>query len=318
MSRLDPLVVTAMFGPPASVTDMLKCSDQAEQFLPDSLWVAVEHLMKRDMILTNKQLVMDSGLGVTLCQTDFFYQVALCWREPDRLQSIFNEWEDIFDFLIRKLCSEVVRSGNRILCEAAHHGCLVLVRKLFEAASSDETLREAILGKSHWRQNDWKETIPAHQSVGEAVHGGHTRTVRFLCEQRGIEPHLQYVNSHGRTVFHQAARTGSFEIFSILYDRWPKGINLRDHQGETPLNELIFNRAAGEKKTLETVRQLIVAGMVDATGLEDDYGNTPLCIAARQGNLALCRMLVVKGSADLSNVIGMDTTTEKKWTLLSR
>ena len=308
-SRLDPLVITALFGSPDSVADMMKYSNQADHFLPDTLWISVEHLMKRDMISTIKEFVMDLSLGATLCQTEFFYQVALLWREPDCLQSRFPGWEDIFGFLIQKLRDEVLRSGNRILCEAAHHGCLVLVRKLFEAADSDEAVREAILKESHWRQGTWETTIAAHQSVGEAAYGGHTNTIRFLCEQRGIEPHLKYVNSHGKTVFHQAARLGKMDNFNILLQRWPDGANLRDGTRDTPLNLLIFGRAINDEGILETVSQLIATGRVDATGSGDDRGNSPLCIAARQGNLALCRVLVVEGSADLSDVLCIEPKT---------
>ena len=57
---------------------------------------------------------------------------------------------------------------------------------------------------------------------------------------------------------------------------------------------------------MELARLLIKEGKLDATGRGDAPGYTPLCTAAREGSVALLRMLVVEGGADLWQVVGVE------------
>ncbi|KAK4060254.1 uncharacterized protein Triagg1_10804 [Trichoderma aggressivum f. europaeum] len=312
MSHLDPLVVTAMFGPVAYMADLLKCNLQTPDFLPDSVWIAVKHLIRRNSISTIDNLLKDKDLGSTLCCAAFFYEVVLGWSEADRLcGNTAKEWEDIFDFLIRELHENLLDDGNEILCQAARNGCFVLVKKLFEAAERDPDLRRAILAKNRSKRTDWQNSISTHQSIGEAAYEAHANIVHFLCQQAGTEPHLRHINQRGQTVFHQAARSGHVEIFQTLIQRWPEGINLRNNANDTPLVELIFNSPRGDIETIETVRVILSMGKADATGLNDDPGYSPLCTAVRRANIALCRTLILEGSADISCAVSVEEETGK-------
>ncbi|KAL7953002.1 hypothetical protein V8C34DRAFT_321780 [Trichoderma compactum] len=312
MSHLDPLVVTAMFGPVAYMADLLKCNLQTPDFLPDSVWIAVKHLIRRNSISTIDSLLKDKDLGLTLCCTAFFYEVVLGWSEADRLcGNTAKEWQDIFDFLIRELHENLLDDGNEILCQAARNGCFVLVKKLFEAAERDPDLRRAILAENRSKRRGWRGCISTHQSIGEAAYEAHANMVHFLCQQAGIEPHLRHINQRGQTVFHQAARSGHTEIFQTLIQRWPEGINLGNNANDTPLVELIFNSPRGDVETIETVRAILSMDKADATGLNDDPGYSPLCTAVRRGNIALCRTLILEGSADISCAVSVEEETGK-------
>ena len=98
---IDPLVVTAMFGPSLSVIDISKYIHQAHHFSSDSLWIAIKHLMRRQMVPTIKALVTNSHLRATLWRTKFFYNMVSEWYERGCLKSAFNEWEDILELLIK-------------------------------------------------------------------------------------------------------------------------------------------------------------------------------------------------------------------------
>ncbi|TFB01752.1 hypothetical protein CCMA1212_006451 [Trichoderma ghanense] len=311
-THLDPLVVAAILGPAAYMADLLKCNLQSPDFLHDSVWVAVAHLIKRDGISTIEQLLKDKSLGSILCCTEFFYEVVLGWTKSDRLKgNAAKEWEDIFDYLIRALREDLLEDGNEILCQAARNGCLVLVKKLFEVSERDPELRRAIIVGDRSKMSDWRGGLSTHQSIGEAAYEGHVEIVRFLCQQPGIEPHLRHVNQHGHTVFHQAARRGNREILMILIQHWPEGVNLRNNVNDAPLGDFIFHRITGDVEAAETVRAMLSTGKVDATGLNDDPGYSPLCTAIRKGEIALCKTLIVDGSADVSCAVGVDRETGK-------
>jgi ankyrin repeat protein len=141
-------------------------------------------------------------------------------------------------------------------------------------------------------------------------HGGYTEIVRFLCQQSGIDPHIQYVKENGNTVFHLAARMISSELFRLLFDPWHEGINMRNKSEITPLALLISDNI-GCKATVESVKFLLSTGKVDATGSNDEPGDSPLCRAIRNRDLDICRILIVDNSADMSCAVGVDEDTGK-------
>ncbi|KAL7813519.1 hypothetical protein V8C44DRAFT_47744 [Trichoderma aethiopicum] len=313
-TKLDPLVVAAIFGPAAYVADLLKCDLHSPDFLPNSVWVAVGHLIFRNSIPAVEQLLRDKSLGSILCCTDFFYEVVVDWANPDRLAgNAAKEWESIFDYLIGALRDELLKEGNEILCQASRNGCLLLVKKLFEASETDADLRKALISGPRHEVNVRRGGLYTHQSIGEAAYVGHAEVVRFLCQQPGIEPHLWHVNQHGHTVFHQAARGGNREVLLTLIQRWPEGANLRNKTNDVPLGDFIFHRITGDVEALMTVQAMLATGKVDATGLHDDPGYSPLCTAIRKGEIELCKTLIVEASADVSCAVGVDIETGKPY-----
>jgi len=311
MERLDPLVVAAIFGSEASVIELFGCNLQGPEFWDGSVWVAVRHLINRGNISTIWDILRDKNRRSNLCSAYFFYKVLRGWHTQRTIhRKALKEWDDIFGFLIDHLRDDLLELGNEILCLAARNGCLVMVKKLFEAAETDMDLRNAILA-DHRSPSDRENFMSIHQSIGEAAYEGHAEIVDFLCRQTGIEPHLHYINNIGNTVFHQAARSGNLDTFRVLIQRWPEGIDIRNKQHDTPIVDLIFRSPRGELDTVEAVRVLLYLGKADVTGQNDQDGYSPLYTAIRRGYARLVRALVVEGSADVSCVVGIDCQTGK-------
>jgi len=313
-SGLDPLVIAALFGPAASVTDLLNLVLDGSILTKDSPWTAIRHLIRRGHIATIKGLVQDNTLQQILCCCKFLYTVIPTWRWSTVQQSdTSKDWGSIFAFLITHLRHDLLECGNDILRRAASCGCLVLIRELFKAAEKDPELRKAIitpevndLGQS---RGFWSQ----HQSIGQAAYEGHADIVRFLCEQPGLglESHLRFVNQEGHTVFHQAARSRNTEVFRILMRHWPEGVDIRNNGGDTPLVLIIFNNSQSEANRIKLIRLLLTEGKADATGRCDEAGYSPLCTATRGGNTELLRVLVKEGGADVWQVIEVGGTTRK-------
>ncbi|UKZ78466.1 hypothetical protein TrVFT333_006206 [Trichoderma virens FT-333] len=319
MSQVDPVVVAAALAPVAYMTGLLKLHNL--NLVPDSLWFAVKQLIERNCISTIHDILRDEVLGVNLRSTPFIMDVVKVWSDFRVLHGgVANEWEDLFDFLIRReeLCQHLMEHGNEILCHAARHGFLILIKRLFQPPKSnnDLDLRGAILRKNRLKlrgdKGEWAETrkeqLHTHQSVGEAAYEGHVEIVRFLCEQPGIEDHLRHQNEHGRTVFHQAVRNNNKNIIEILIKHYPEGINIRDKGNDLPLDMYIFGHGS-TIDAVETVKIMLTKGKADATGLNDDYSHSPLCTAIRKRNINLCELLTKEGSADMSCAVRVDKVT---------
>ncbi|KAK9443541.1 hypothetical protein VB005_02820 [Metarhizium brunneum] len=75
-----------MFGPAASLADLLRLDPHGPDFAKDSAWATSTHLITRDHISTIKDLLGHKALRSSLCCTACFYEVG-----------------DVFDFLIREL-----------------------------------------------------------------------------------------------------------------------------------------------------------------------------------------------------------------------
>ncbi|QLI64722.1 uncharacterized protein G6M90_00g002270 [Metarhizium brunneum] len=75
-----------MFGPAASLADLLRLDIHGPAFAKHSAWATIPHLITRDHISTIKELRGHKALRSSLCCTAWFYEVG-----------------DVFDFLIREL-----------------------------------------------------------------------------------------------------------------------------------------------------------------------------------------------------------------------
>ncbi|KAK3937730.1 hypothetical protein QBC46DRAFT_451702 [Diplogelasinospora grovesii] len=308
---LDPLVVTAMFGPAASLADLLLDSHfQPPDFLRNSVWTALKELTKRGEVSSIMNFLEDTKIGPILHDTAFFYEVVPGWCDSPRLRvKDAVEWEAVFDFLIQKLRERLLEDGNEILCLTARNGCLILIIRLFEAGKTDPDLRAAILADKRKRKPG---SLAFHPSIGEAIWGGYTEVVHFLCQQHGTENHLRYINHVGRNVFHQWAMRPDTQVFRILIQHWPEGVHLKDVANDTPLDVFIFDCLdTSEDEIIERLQMLLSMGNVDASGKEVRPWHTPLRAAARQAQAKVCRFLITDGSADIYSLLGVDQVTRK-------
>jgi hypothetical protein len=325
MSALDPLVIAAMFGPAATVADLLKLKLDSSILTKDSAWTAVWHLIERGDISLLKTLIQDEALRPILCCCKFLYTAisAVRWAHgaPQGIDDAATTrgWEEIFDFLIRHLRDDLVGCGNDMLRRAARSGCLVLIKRLFRAAENDAELRQAMLRidavddpLARRRGGGGSGFLGEHQSIGEADYEGHADVVRFLCEQPGLESHLRYVHpATGDTVFHKAVRRPNEEVLRTLIRHWPEGINIPEKTGgDTPLIVLVFNHSRSvEAWMVRLVRLLLHEGKADAKAKEDGRGFSALCTAVRGGFTSLLRVLVVEGGADVLQAVDIDGET---------
>ncbi|KAJ4300370.1 hypothetical protein N0V88_003044 [Collariella sp. IMI 366227] len=305
--RLDPLVITAMFGPAASVTDILASNLDYSMLAKDSAWTAVKHSFQRGDVSLIKTLVQHEVLGPILCCCKLLDTARFVWK-PQGDNATIRCWEEIFEFLISQLRENLIDYGNYMLRQAARSGCLVLVKKLFEAGARDAELRQAMLTPEA-EPSLWDSSFKRHQSIGEAAAWGHADMVRFLCEQPGLESDLRYVNEGGYTFFHQAMQWPNKDVLRTLVRHWPEGIDIMDKDGYTPLKLLVFNCPRSETWTVEFARLMLHEGKADANVCEGGGRDSPLCTAARRGYMSLSRTLIVEGGADVFQVLDIDGMT---------
>ncbi|CAM1511877.1 Fc.00g093900.m01.CDS01 [Cosmosporella sp. VM-42] len=310
--KLDPLVVAAMFDPANSLISLLDCDLDAPTFQHDSWLVALRILLEKQDASAIKKWLEHEKAGKRLHDTRFFYAVGPRLRGMTIEGAALREWEGIFSRQLRDMQHDatMLADANDILCDASQRGCFILVKALFKAADKDPELKEALLADTRTRSKGADNGYMEHQSVGEAACWGHADIVRFLCEQPDIQPHLQYVNRHGLTVFHQATRwwKSTPEIFEILIQAWPEGLHIRDLNNDTALHHLCFG---SDGSPFEATEVVLTKGKADATGALDNPRLAPLCLAVRRNSIALCRMLITKGDADVSFVMGIDDETRK-------
>ena len=332
---VDPLQVAAKYGSPKFVVDMAKLSlkpatsqkswtPAQANFIKDSLWVALTELVPRQSFDLINDLLRDAGeIGNYLRQPSILSTLINLCKCPDQVSdrdSYTREhdrnWMPIFEFLVTQLRGELHQHGNYYLRHAANQGCLPLIDRLFDAAKSDEALRTELL------RPDISTTLPEysqsfrhyHQSVGEAVLAGHLRVVRYLLNISGIDAHLQYSSTMeeptskipiGNTVYHRAARSPKIEMFEILHERWPAGIQLRNAHGDTAVHLLAFE-ASPSNQHAKVLSHLIKQKLVDCTGEGDPSEcKSPLATAMSFPNVDLC-ILMAEHGAKLSDVIEID------------
>ncbi|KAL7944078.1 hypothetical protein V8C42DRAFT_358755 [Trichoderma barbatum] len=290
LSHVDPIIVAAAFLPVAYLLDLLRCNFQSLEL----------ELIRRDCISTIYEILTNRIHGASLRSTTFITNLVSMWSEARTVNgNVAKEWEYIFDLLIEELHEDLLKEGNEILFQAANRGCFPLVKRLFDGSKCDPDLRRAILENNRLKSQSNKEVQLTHQSVGEAAHNHHVDMVNFLCGQPGIEGHLQHRNEAGDT------------ILKTLIQHWPEGINLRNNGNDLPLDVLIFNRNSNSGNTVDTIEIMLAMGKADATGSNDDFGHAPLCSAIRVGDIDVLKMLIKKGSADISCAMRVNEGTGK-------
>ena len=306
---LDPLVIAAMFGPPASVIDVLKLNLDSSILTKNSAWTAAIYLARYGSLSVLKSLIQDEALRPIFCRCKFLYVIIDSWqgwKEPDAAKT--RGWGEIIAFLIPHLRDELVTCANDMLRRAARKGYLALIKQLFAAADKDAALGQSLIIPDSDPPLWGSTLLSRHQSIGEAAYEGHADTVRFLCEQPGLEAHLHHVSPlTGRTVFHQAARRPREAILRTLIRHWPEGVDVPENDGITPLDMLLFNHSgSNERDIIPYVKILLREGKASARA-RGEY--SPLRTAVRGGYHDMLRVPVVEGGADVLEAVRIDEVT---------
>lgn len=310
----DPLMVMAYIDPePAFLGRVAEAAkDTPERFLEYPELAVLRFLGRHNLYAEILGVLNDPGIGPTSCSPWFFIEAFQYWQVVN--PTSWNECEEIFGFVIRRLGHRLIETVHTTLRLACMKGCLVLVKLLFQAGAEIPDLRNQMLSVQEPRKSFSPRL--AHQSVGEAAAWGHHEIVRFLCEQDGIQAHLQWINSFGKTVFHQATHmtNTSYDMFQILIPMWSDGVRLEDQEGETALTLYIFNLGMGSA-TIH-MREVLEIFLCSGHFNTEDLAHEPIRLAAASPNIEMCRLLIMIGGVDPWILIDVDSKTGKPFSLL--
>lgn len=299
----DPLIVVSLYGPEIALKMLLeddKIDLRGKEFLADSVEQTVKQIIQWGDISRLAILFRDPQVGPGIRNIGIFHQIMTQWASSDKNS---RPWAGSFD-LVFDICGDVLiqgQWGNELLCLAVGCGCLPMVERLFEEAARNPAMRKEILRdvRRDIRPPDY------HQSVGEAVWHNHVEVLRYLLKQEGIGAHLRHRDSDGYNVLHRAARWCNPEVVSLLISHFPEGVNQSTKHGDTPLHLIVFEGRAMAGR-LETAKILLTEGHADVRGgctIEPSGWAEPLRMAARYGDVAMCRVLVEFGGADPQSVL---------------
>ncbi|KAJ9653673.1 hypothetical protein H2198_007184 [Neophaeococcomyces mojaviensis] len=299
----DPLTVVSLHGPEIALKMLLeddKTDLGSKEFLVDSVKQTVKQIVQWGDISRLSILFRDLRVGPEIRNIGIFHQIVTQWASSDKKS---RPWAGSFD-LVFDICDDVLvggKWGNELLCLAVSSGCLPMVERLFEEAARNPAMRNEILRdvQRDIRPPDY------HQSVGEAVWHNHIEVLRYLLKQEGIEVHLRHRDSDGYNVLHRAARWCNPEVVSLLISHFPEGVNQSNKHGDTPLHLVVFGARAMAGR-LESAKILLMEGHANVRGgSTDELSNwgEPLRMAARYGDVAMCRVLVEVGGADPRSIL---------------
>ena len=294
----DPLTVVSLHGPEFALRKLLEDDNidlSSKEFLLDTVHQTIEQIIQWGDISRLSILIRDTLVGPKLQNIRIFHRIMTQWASSDKKS---RPWAGCFD-LVFDICDDILvrgKWGNELLCLAVSCGCLPMVERLFEAAACRPAMRDELL-------RDVRRDIKPpdyHQSIGEAVWHNHVEVLHYLLKQEGIEVHLQHRDSDGYNVLHKAARWCNPEVVSLLISHFPEGVNQSNKNGETPLHLVVFGGQAISGR-LESAKILLMQGHADVkTGCTDglSHWGEPLRMAARYGDIAMCRVLVEVGGVD--------------------
>ncbi|KIW52361.1 hypothetical protein PV05_08003 [Exophiala xenobiotica] len=298
----DPLTVVSLHGPETTLKRLLQddaISLRGNEFLSGTVEEATQRIIYEGDLSRLIIFFHDARVGPQIRHIGTFLRMMIRWAQQSEKQ--LRPWASCFD-LVFNICDDVLvkeKQGNELLCLAARCGCLPVVERLFEAAARNPALRDEILRevRRDVRPPDY------HQSVGEAVRYDSVDVLRYLLDQEGIEGHLRHRDSKGYNVLHWAAFCCNPEVISLLISVFPEGVNESNDDGTQPLHLVVFNR---HPQRLEAAVILLTEGHADVEkGSMEEPGSwdDPLRMAARYGDLEMCRVLVEVGGANPRRVL---------------
>lgn len=302
---LDPLAVMAEYGPDYMFEELLQkinTEGKEDQYAAEQQkQYAVKAIIRRGDISRLPMLIcFNAGKSIDKA-AQISANVMRLWQQRSRTLTRDDErkFNRVFDHIASGFDIMVQQEwANEILCCAAQQGCLPIIKRLFEAASHNATLMQAIL-QPRDRQHEETDDAVYHQSVGEAVWNNRHKTVAYLLQQEGIEPHLQYRDKKRRNVLHLASRWDNLEMMKLLLSRFSNGVNQKNIEGDMPLQSCIFHNSPAEQLKL-----LLEAGADVRCGLDEQPSDwyEPIRMASRRGNLEVIKTLVLFGGADPMSV----------------
>lgn len=180
---------------------------------------------------------------------------------------------------------------------AAKASCMPIIQRLMIRVQHGGKLKTKLLRGIRREQELPSFGKSMHQSIGEAVLGNHVDVVEYLLEQKGIEAHLHYLNSHGENVLHLASRLCNPTMFHLLVPRFLKNRHQTNDQKNTTLVRIIIS-SLGSQNRYESTRTLLLQGDVNGNSHFWDEQQNPLRMAVRLGDLDMCCLLIGIGNVN--------------------
>lgn len=307
-AKIDPLTVAAVYGSRRSVAQILKADMLKEEaFHSDTLEMCIGNLVIHERTEVLGELLADDELRTLFPAEEVLCYIAFGWYQYELGES----WDPVLDTLISLTHEYLLKHANAILCGAASHGALPLIKKLFHAASSSPALHTALLSTDIEVGERYRGPLSTHQSIGEAVRTMHPSIVRFLCEQNGISPHLHYTDASGSTVYHKAAPRGFATTAPILLEYWPEGILAPDVHGDDALSLYIHQCTRDDPRMAAFVRHLLkeYGASLESTarnGSAKSLVTIVLAAMVAAGHVATARALIRDGEVTAWDILEVD------------
>ncbi|ORY07904.1 hypothetical protein BCR34DRAFT_489051, partial [Clohesyomyces aquaticus] len=299
----DELVVASYFGSHAFLAKYLQNGIKDSYIREESPVKALKWAMQSGDLTAVEIMVQDESLGKKLRGGLLLCKIMGIWRTFSTPEKEAQEkWKKVFEILVRGCLKDSVSFyewANTVLCSAARHGCLPVVKILFEKASEDSDLAKALMAET-------QEDSP-YQSIGEAAFWGRADVVEYLLTQNHLDitPHLHHRTNSGKNVYHCAVNAVNPAILRILIEKFPSGVNEQTESEDTPLVTLIFGRPM---YVVEGVRVLVEIGGADVNLSPGGEWFSPLRTAIRGKNFEVCRILVSNG-AHVGEAINIDESS---------
>jgi hypothetical protein len=286
----NPLALVAWFGSEVALEELLNHGLSAlgladEELHTSAVMSAAKQAIDYEKFYVVKVLLNHPTTTSAFQSTTILILMAIKWRylKPSRVES----WSQLTELMLEKFRDRLTHEANLVLLEAARSDCLPIVKKLFEAAMTDQQIRNGLL----------KRTSDNWGPIGWAGSFGHIEIMRYLCEQEGIESHLYHQDPSGDNIYHFIAQNGHPEALRVLIRYFPEGVH-QANGNTTPLQV-----AVNYGQNLEAVKVLLLEGQADVNAGLPYF--MPLRCAVRNGRPDMCRALIVKGNANPWIVVGV-------------
>ncbi|KXL48958.1 hypothetical protein M433DRAFT_2704 [Acidomyces richmondensis BFW] len=292
----NPLALIVWFGSETALNELLKLGLDAaglddEEIRTRTIRNTTRHAIEYEKFYVVSAFLRNPSTMPTLRGPDLFALMAAKWlpmsksHEPAKEQS----WTQLQNAIFVDFKDVVTENGSRILLNACKSGCLPMVKKLFEVAKENHLLRQRLL----------QPTDDEYGPVGWAAFHGHHETLKYLCEQDGIDGHLHHTDKYGDNIYHAIARHGNIEVFKVLIKYFPEGVH-QTNGSTSPLQSLV-NSGSESDSRIETVKLLLQECKVDIYAGDPFF--MPLRCAVRQGWPRMARHLITIGNANPWDVV---------------
>lgn len=202
--------------------------------------------------------------------------------------------QQLLILLVERCQSALDRFASHILLVAATIGCLPMVQRLFEVARCDQRITRCLLEPS---TDLWGP-------IGRAAMFDHIEILKYLCQQgKMMEVHLHHHTKREHSIYLDVVLRGNVDILRVVIRYFPEGIN-DANDFLTPLQTAVLCA-----KSIEAARVLLLEGKADINA--GDPSLMPLKCAVSQGDIDMCRMLIVEGKADPRIVVGITEHPER-------